>query len=239
MKGYTEMTVAELKVDMADLQAKGIYPHNQIMAWQKKYSIPAACIAFMLVALGMGVSNRRDGRLASFVLGIGVVFVYYVLMYISEAIAKAGILPQWFAWLAMWVPNVFVALWGVILIVRKLRTPDASVGFALPFIRRSPRGLLLPVGSGALARGGTRVIVVIKIPDVVLPRPSILDWYVLKQVAESLRAVGGGAAGPLSYRHLHRSVRSSAQGAHERDDDRQVSLVRRRSSSTISRRLRC
>ena len=88
MKGYTEMTIAELKVEMAELKAQNIYPHNQIMAWQKKYSIPAACLAFMLVALGMGVSNRRDGRLASFVLGIGVVFVYWVLMYMSEAIAQ-------------------------------------------------------------------------------------------------------------------------------------------------------
>ena len=90
MKGSTEMTIAELKAEMAELRKQNIYPHNQIMAWQKKYSIPAACLAFMLVALGMGVSHRRDGRLASFVLGIGVVFVYWILMYMSEAIAKAG-----------------------------------------------------------------------------------------------------------------------------------------------------
>ena len=63
---------------MAELQAQNIYPHNQIMAWQKKFSIPAACLAFMLVALGLGVSNRRDGKLASFVVGIGVVFVYWM-----------------------------------------------------------------------------------------------------------------------------------------------------------------
>ena len=65
---------------------------------------------------GMGVSNRRDGRLASFVLGIAVVFVYWVLMYMSEAIAKAGLLPYWFAWVAMWVPNVVIAIWGALLI---------------------------------------------------------------------------------------------------------------------------
>ena len=48
-------------------KAQNIYPHNQIMAWQKKYSIPAACLAFMLVALGLGVTNKREGNLASFV----------------------------------------------------------------------------------------------------------------------------------------------------------------------------
>ena len=154
MKGYTEMTIAELKADMVELKKQNIYPHNQIMAWQKKYSIPAACLAFMLVALGMGVSHRRDGRLAAFVLGICVVFVYWVLMYMSEAIAKAGLLPYWFAWLAMWVPNVVVALWGLVLIVKKLRAPEeSSMGFALPFVRRRARAGVAQNGAASGARG--------------------------------------------------------------------------------------
>ena len=180
MKGYTEMTIAELKAEMAELKKQNIYPHNQIMAWQKKYSIPAACLAFMLVALGMGVSHRRDGRLAAFVLGIGVVFVYWVLMYMSEAIAKAGLLPYWFAWLAMWVPNIVVALWGLVLIVKKLKAPEeSSMKLALPFVRRRARAAAAGTAPGP-ARG-TRVVVVLKIPHIAFPRPSILDWYVLKQ----------------------------------------------------------
>jgi LPS export ABC transporter permease LptG/LPS export ABC transporter permease LptF len=182
MKGYTEMTIAELKVEMAELKKQNIYPHNQIMAWQKKYSIPAACLAFMLVALGMGVSHRRDGRLAAFVLGIGVVFVYWMLYYISEAIAKAGLLPYWFAWLAMWVPDIIIALWGSVLIVKKLRAPEqASMRLALPFVRRRLRPADAAQGGTASAARGARVVVVIKIPHIAFPRPSILDWYVLKQ----------------------------------------------------------
>jgi LPS export ABC transporter permease LptF/LPS export ABC transporter permease LptG len=181
MKGYTEMTIAELKAEMADLLKQNIYPHNQIMAWQQKYSIPVACLAFMLVALGMGVSHRRDGRLASFVLGIAVVLVYWVLMYISRSIAKAGIFPYWFAWLAMWVPNIVVAIWGVVLIARKLRGPEQSgFRFTLPLVRRRARDARSENGVAAPARG-TRVIVVVKIPHIAFPRPSILDWYVLKQ----------------------------------------------------------
>ena len=182
MKGYTEMTIAELKADMAQLEKQNIYPHNQVMAWQKKYSIPAACLAFMLVGLGLGVSNRRDGRLASFVLGVGVVFIYWVLMYMAEAVAKAGLLPQWFAWLAMWVPNVFVALWGVGLIVRKLHAPERTVQFAVPFISRRVRdAAVVPQAAGTAASPASRVVLVIKVPHFSVPRPSILDWYVLKQ----------------------------------------------------------
>jgi len=182
MKGYTEMTIAELKAEMGQLQAQNIYPHNQIMAWQKKYSIPAACLAFMLVALGLGVSTRRDGPLASFVLAIGVVFAYWVLMYMSEAIAKAGLLPSWFAWAAMWVPNVCIAAWGAVLVARKLRAPEQPIQFALPFLRRRARGSAAStVETDAAAQRGTRIVVVVKIPHFAVPRPSILDWYVLKQ----------------------------------------------------------
>jgi LPS export ABC transporter permease LptG len=192
MKGYTEMTIAELKAEMVELQAQHIYPHNQIMAWQKKYSIPAACLAFMLIALGMGVSHRRDGRLAAFVLGIGVVFVYWILMYISEAIAKAGLLPYWFAWLAMWVPNIVIALWGLVLIVRKLRAPEqSSMRFALPFVRRRARAAAAQHENAPAGRG-TRVVVVVKVPHIAFPRPSILDWYVLKQALRVSMLAGSG-----------------------------------------------
>ena len=181
LKGPTEMSIAELQVEMADLKSKNIYPHNQIMAWQKKYSIPAACIAFMLVALGMGVSNRRDGRLASFVLGVGVVAVYRGLYLTAESVAKAGLLPYWFAWLAMWVPNIFVALWGLILIVRKLKAPERSVQLALPFLRKRAAAQAADAGVGAVSSRGTRVVIVIRLPRLPFPQPSILDWYVLKQ----------------------------------------------------------
>src|SRR4029079_12929223 len=73
-KNDPEMTIAELKVRMRELQGQGIFPHNQIIYWQRKFSIPAACLAFTLIALGLGVSNRRDGKLAAFVLGVAVVF---------------------------------------------------------------------------------------------------------------------------------------------------------------------
>ena len=40
-----------------------------------------ACFVFALLGLALGASNRKDGKLASFVLGIGVIFVYYVVMF--------------------------------------------------------------------------------------------------------------------------------------------------------------
>ena len=216
MKGYTEMTIAELRKEMADFKAQNIYPHNQIMAWQKKYSIPAACLAFMFVALGLGATNKREGNLASFVVGTAVVFVYWVLMYVSEAVAKAGLLPSWFAWFAMWIPNFFVALWGFVLIVRKLRAPEQSIQLALPFLKRRSRDAGESQKDGAVAPRGMRVVVVIRVPRVSLPSLSILDWYVLKQGLWVSALVSCRSARPLLHRDVHRFVRSSVQGTNHR-----------------------
>jgi LPS export ABC transporter permease LptG/LPS export ABC transporter permease LptF len=181
-KGDREMTIAELNARMAELQKLNIFPHNQIMEWQKKFAIPASCLAFMLVGLALGVTNRRDGRLASFVQGISVVFVYWLLHSSAEALAKAGMLPWWFAWVAMWVAPVTIALWGVFLIMRKLRSPERPLQLALPSVKRlRPRASVAKSGPSSSAKPGDRVFIVVKVPHFSLPRPSILDWYVLQQ----------------------------------------------------------
>lgn len=185
-KGDPEMTIAELKARMAELEAEGKFPHNQIMYWQQKFSIPVACLVFTLVALGLGVSNRRDGKLASLVLGVGVVFIYYLLMYGAKGIAKAEVLPGWFAWLAMWVPNIVVGIWGAVLIVRRMRSPERPFQISLPFVgRKSAIAAGGPVAAAEASSRprGDRVRVVIRIPHFALPRPSILDWYVSRQAA--------------------------------------------------------
>ena len=216
MKGPTEMTIAELKDEMADLRKQNIYPHNQIMAWQKKYSIPAACLAFMLVALGMGVSHRRDGRLASFVLGIGVVFVYWVLMYMSEAIAKAGAA----ALLVCVARDVGAERRRRAVGRRADREEVAGSGAGVYEVRAAVRAAPRACRGGAErraapARRGTRVIVVIRIPHVAFPRPSILDWYVLKQGLRVSVLPAAALLGAVLHRELHRLVRPSLQGTND------------------------
>jgi LPS export ABC transporter permease LptF/LPS export ABC transporter permease LptG len=185
IKGDREMTIAELKARMVELERENKFPHNQIIEWQKKFSIPAACLVFAMIALGLGVSNRRDGKLASFVLGAGVIFVYYMVMYGAEALAKAEALPRWFAWLAMWVPDIVVAVWGILAIKRRMGGPDRPLQISLPFISRqpapSPAGSTDPGAAAVKPRSPVRIV--IRVPHFAYPRPSILDWYVLKQAA--------------------------------------------------------
>jgi len=90
-----------------------------------------------LVGLGIGTTNRRDGKQSSFVVAIGVIFVYYIFMYTSEALAKARWIP---AELAMWVPNIVLGLFGAVLVLWRTRFADVVRSLSIPLPWRRAAG---------------------------------------------------------------------------------------------------
>ena len=69
----------------AENPAKHQPANSQLFTIQQKFSLPVACLVLALIGVALGASNRKDGKLASFALGIGVVFVYYILLYSPRA----------------------------------------------------------------------------------------------------------------------------------------------------------
>ena len=67
-------------------------PHPEIMHIQQKFSFPVACLVFALIGLALGLTVARDGKLAGFVIGVAVIFAYYIVMFLAEALTQ-GALP--------------------------------------------------------------------------------------------------------------------------------------------------
>jgi LPS export ABC transporter permease LptG/LPS export ABC transporter permease LptF len=133
-KGDREMSIAELSAKAEDLRAQGIFPHNQLFEIHKKFSIPAACLVFGLMGLALGATNRRDGKLASFVVGVGIVFVYYILLWTGQSLTKGQLLAPW---LAAWLPNLVLGAAGIVLFKWRGRVADRPMQIPLPrFVRR-------------------------------------------------------------------------------------------------------
>jgi len=120
-KGENEMTMAELRARMAEHRQAGISTHNEEMAFHRRFSIPVACLVFGLLGIALGATNRRDGTLGSFVLGLGVIFAYYIPLYLGPAMAKGGLVPPW---VAVWLPNLVLGVLGVWLFGRRDRSAD-------------------------------------------------------------------------------------------------------------------
>jgi lipopolysaccharide export system permease protein len=169
-RGEREMSIPELRARAAELAKQGYSPHNPLMEIHKKFSIPFACLIFGVIGLALGATSRRDGKLASFVLGIGVIFVYYVVMWLGQAMAKGQMLPPW---LAVWLPNLVLGIAAVLLFVWRQRAADQPMRFSIPMPRRRRLAVSEPGTSDERASGMS-----LRAPELVLPLPSLLDRYV-------------------------------------------------------------
>jgi len=183
-KTATEMTIAELKASIAAGALLNDPANSQRFMIQQKFSIPAASLVLGLIGLALGVSHRKDGRFSSFVLGSGVIFAYYIVLWTARAAALSGRFP---AGLAPWIPNLVFGIAGVALLFWRAGSADEPIRLDIPaFWRRKRENVPSSNGREAATAGGpvtsaNRIAVVIRIPHLNLPRPPLLDRYISGQ----------------------------------------------------------
>ena len=182
-KGDREMTMAELNARVVALKGAGKKrvewgPYD--VEYHKKMAIPAACVVFGLLGLGLSLGSKKEARSAAFALSIGVIFTYYVIIRLGEQAGDTGlVLPI----VAMWAANVVLGAIAVALLVLNHRAAafdplDPSHYLALlPRIRRGPRA---ERARPATAAPRPRGVVVLRIPRWSVHLPSILDRYIAR-----------------------------------------------------------
>jgi LPS export ABC transporter permease LptG/LPS export ABC transporter permease LptF len=140
---------------------------------QRRLSLPPACLLLALVGIPLGVSSRKAGKSAAFVLTVFLAFLYFMAQVSLLGLAKQGTLSPA---VAAWTPNALFALVGLFLLIR-LETPgDQDLIGAI-------RGRFLETFSGwaeryrskreRLARCGPRVSIRLL--------PQLIDTYVLSE----------------------------------------------------------
>jgi LPS export ABC transporter permease LptF/LPS export ABC transporter permease LptG len=185
-KGAPEMTIAELKAEIASAATRGDSAYGARFMLQQKFSLPLTCPILALIALALGASNRKDGKLASFAVGMGVIFVYYVLLWGARAAAMGGRFSPEFA---PWLPNIVMGALALLMFTWRARSADQPIRFSVPaFWRRGAVDPVQPVAAGDASppserdtRRNARVVVVLRVPDISLPGPRLLDLYVSRE----------------------------------------------------------
>jgi len=126
---------------------------------QKRFAIPVAVLVFGLVALPLGIGSRSSRRGRGFLVSIGIIVVYYVILNNGEFLARQGKVP---AFAGVWAANLLIA------------------GAAAVLYRRNGRWLGELRGDGGLLgnalRGGLRRIKSVassksRAPSVRAPQP--------------------------------------------------------------------
>jgi LPS export ABC transporter permease LptF/LPS export ABC transporter permease LptG len=173
LKGDNEKTIAELQATAASYLANNQPANSQLYTIHQKFALPVACLVLALIAVALGASNAKGGRLAGFALGSGVVFIYYILLYSPRAAALAGrISPR----MAPWLANLVLGVAGIGLVIWRAGSGDQPIRLSIPKFWQPRDAGVSATAAGSGARG--RVVIVIKIPHIEWPRPSLLDLYV-------------------------------------------------------------
>ena len=93
--------------------------HTYLLEFHKKYAMPLACVAFVSLALPVGLLAKRSGRIFGFLIGIGICFFYWTLLIFGETSSWRAGIP---APVTVWLPNAMVLIAaGVISAVHRSR----------------------------------------------------------------------------------------------------------------------
>src|SRR5688572_2475365 len=178
-RSFNEQTIAQLDANAAARVAAGLSPHNEIMFKQQRFAFPLACLVFAIIGVALGVSTRKDGKLAGFAIGIVVIMAYYGIMTFFEGRTKGGQFPA--IW-ARWMPNIVLGVIGIGLMVWRSQGARRAPAITIP-----PWLAAWWPGSSASANGSggagspRKVVLVIRFPAFSFPRPRLMDIYVSRR----------------------------------------------------------
>lgn len=103
----------------------------------KKYSIPFACIVFVLIGAPLGIISRRGGFGIAATLSLGFFVLYWASLIGGEKLADRDMISPF---LGMWAANIIIGLAGIYLTIRMGReTPAINWNFFRKFIPKSYR----------------------------------------------------------------------------------------------------
>jgi lipopolysaccharide export system permease protein len=132
--GEKELTLAELRQRALELRAQGKNYHPLMVEFHKKLAIPFSCVLFTLVSVPLGGRLRKGGRGLSLAISVGCAVGYYMLIVGGEGLGTRGLVPEA---LAMWLPNLLIALGGSVLLLQTHCHP-ATVRQAIGWVGPGP-----------------------------------------------------------------------------------------------------
>ena len=116
-KSDTEMNIAEATRQLELVRQSG--DEKMIRRWQtriqQKYALPFVCVVFGLVGSSIGVLPQRTSRATSFGISVVIIFGYYLLAFITNAMGEVGILSPF---MAAWLPTLLGLVVGLYLLFK-------------------------------------------------------------------------------------------------------------------------
>lgn len=104
-RDYDEMNIAQARerLKLERLSGDEADIRKLLIRIQQKIALPFACVVFGLVGGALGNSPQRTNKATGFGVSVLVIFIYYMLMAIGDALGLSNYLPPV---VAAWLPNL-------------------------------------------------------------------------------------------------------------------------------------
>ncbi|MCE5300514.1 MAG: LptF/LptG family permease [Spirochaetia bacterium] len=120
LKGTREMTARELLSEISKGTGSKQDKNWLFVELHKKFSIPFAVLAFAFVAIPLGLLTKKGGKVTGISFSLVLIFVYYILLSMGSTYGYRG---QMNYFLAVWLPNIFLVVTGILVLLFILLKP--------------------------------------------------------------------------------------------------------------------
>lgn len=116
-KEFQEMNLVQAQEELKLLRPSGNKRkiRKLLIRIHQKIALPFACVVFGLVGSALGIRPQRTSKATGFGISVLVIFTYYLLMSMGDALGLSGVMPPE---LAAWLPNIFGFAVGIWLLYR-------------------------------------------------------------------------------------------------------------------------
>jgi len=112
-KDPEELTMKELRAEINIMKSQYVDTNKLEAELYQRVSVPMASLIFALIGVPLGLQPTRNSSSAGFAMSIVIIFIYYALMTMGNALARGGIMAPF---LAVWIPNIIGLVAGFFLI---------------------------------------------------------------------------------------------------------------------------
>jgi LPS export ABC transporter permease LptF len=122
-KDQEPLPVSELPTGELRAQASRVNKASApwyLIEFYRRFALPTSCMVLALVGIPLGLSSKKGGKSAGFVLTILLVFAYYSVTLIGVSLARQGKVPPA---LGAWLANIVFFLGGAFLLWRAEHRP--------------------------------------------------------------------------------------------------------------------
>ncbi len=105
-----ELTMRELKDQIQIMKSQYANTNALETELYQRITVPMASLIFAIIGVPLGLQPTRTPSSMGFAISVVIIFVYYAIMTLANAIARSGAIAPMYA---VWIPNVIGLIFGM------------------------------------------------------------------------------------------------------------------------------